>query len=67
MKTRRPALVPDPEKRALQETEYLRSIPGMKESILEGMETPLEDCVETIDWQFEDRLPYPLAGPRSAS
>jgi antitoxin YefM len=60
MKTRRPALVPDPEKSALQETEYLLSIPGMKESILEGMKTPLEDCVERIDWQLEDR---PAADP----
>jgi hypothetical protein len=29
----------------------------MKESILEEMKAPLEDCVERIDWQFEDRPP----------
>ncbi len=57
MKTRRSALVPDPEKSALQETEYLLSIPGMKESILEGMKTPLEDCIEEADLQFDDDPP----------
>lgn len=36
----------------LMETLYLYSIPGMKESIAEGMETPLEECVE-IDWENE--------------
>ena len=29
---------------AIQETLYLLSIPGMGESILEGMKTPIEDC-----------------------
>lgn len=36
----------------LMETLYLYSIPGMKESIAEGMETSLEECVE-IDWENE--------------
>jgi PHD/YefM family antitoxin component YafN of YafNO toxin-antitoxin module len=59
MKTMRPALVPESERSALQETEYLLSIPGMKESILEGMKTPLEDCVEIeeVDLLFEERPP----------
>ena len=35
---------------ALQETVHLLSIPGMRESIREGLETPLEDCVEELDW-----------------
>ena len=37
---------------AIQETIYLNSIPGMVESIREGMETPLEDCVpeEDVEW-----------------
>lgn len=30
---------------AIQETLYLDSIPKMTESILEGMETSLEDCI----------------------
>ena len=29
----------------LMETLYLSSVPGMKETILEGLETPLDDCL----------------------
>jgi antitoxin YefM len=29
---------------AIQETLYLSSIPGMAESIVEGMKTPIEEC-----------------------
>ena len=36
--------------RAIQETLYLTSIPGMRESIREGMDTPIEDCKEDLDW-----------------
>ncbi|CAA6813737.1 MAG: Antitoxin [uncultured Campylobacterales bacterium] len=35
---------------ALQETLYLMSIPNMKESILKGMSTPLDECEENIEW-----------------
>ncbi|MDJ0743956.1 MAG: type II toxin-antitoxin system Phd/YefM family antitoxin [Xenococcaceae cyanobacterium MO_167.B27] len=37
---------------SLQETLYLQSIPGMQESIVEGMATPLSDCVseEELEW-----------------
>ncbi len=35
--------------RAIQETLYLSSIPGVRESIIEGLETPLEDT-EELDW-----------------
>lgn len=35
---------------AINETLYLVSIPGMRESIVEGMETPLEECDKEIDW-----------------
>jgi antitoxin YefM len=35
---------------ALQETLYLHSIPGMKESIIDGMNTPVDDCDEEIVW-----------------
>ncbi|WP_211239157.1 hypothetical protein [Desulfatibacillum aliphaticivorans] len=38
------------EQRAITETEYLLSIPGMRESLLEGMETPIEDCAEDLEW-----------------
>lgn len=36
--------------RSIQETLYLLSIPGMRESILEGMAESLEDSVEELDW-----------------
>jgi prevent-host-death family protein len=36
--------------RSIEETLYLLSIPGMRESIREGMETPLEECVEELGW-----------------
>lgn len=35
---------------AIQETLYLLSIPGMRESIKEGMETPVEECEKDLDW-----------------
>lgn len=34
------------------ETEYLQSIPGMEQSILDGAATPLEDCVPESDTIF---------------
>lgn len=43
-------LVSEADWRALQETVYLMSVPGMAKSIREGLETPLEDCVEELDW-----------------
>ncbi|MGE0600946.1 MAG: type II toxin-antitoxin system Phd/YefM family antitoxin [Dehalococcoidia bacterium] len=36
--------------RALQETLYLNSMPEVKESILEGMKTPIEECVDEPEW-----------------
>jgi antitoxin YefM len=36
--------------RALQETVYLLSVPGMRESIREGLATPIEDCSEDPGW-----------------
>ncbi|MCY3750054.1 MAG: type II toxin-antitoxin system Phd/YefM family antitoxin [Gammaproteobacteria bacterium] len=35
---------------AINETLYLVSIPGMRESIIEGMETDLEECDKELDW-----------------
>jgi len=35
---------------AIQETLFLLSIPGMRESIREGMETPVEACSEDPGW-----------------
>lgn len=36
--------------RSIQETLYLLSIPGMRESIRSGLETPIEECSEDIEW-----------------
>lgn len=35
---------------AIQETLYLTSIPNMRESILAGLNTPLEDCDTELEW-----------------
>ena len=35
---------------AVQETLHLVSIPGMRESIIEGMATPVEELEEKLDW-----------------
>jgi antitoxin YefM len=43
-------LVSEDDWRAVQETLFLVSIPGMRESILEGMETPVDDLGDELDW-----------------
>lgn len=43
-------LISEEDWRAIQETLYLTSIPGMRESIREGLETPVDECEEDIDW-----------------
>jgi antitoxin YefM len=35
---------------AIQETLYLLSVPGMRESIKEGMAEPLEASAKELDW-----------------
>lgn len=35
---------------AIQETLYLLSIPGIGESIKEGLATPIADCDGELDW-----------------
>ena len=35
---------------AIQETLYLLSVPGMRESIKEGMAEPLDQSAEDLDW-----------------
>ena len=35
---------------SLQETLYLISQPGMRDSIIEGMKEPVEDCQAEVDW-----------------
>lgn len=35
---------------AIQETLFLLSVPGMRESIIAGMNTAIEQCDEALDW-----------------
>lgn len=49
-KRTRAVLVSEADWNAMQETLFLLSIPGMRESIREGMETPVEDCSDVLDW-----------------
>ena len=43
-------LVSEDDWRAIQETLYLVSVPGMRESILSGLKTPIEDCDSELAW-----------------
>ena len=43
-------LISEEDWKAVSETLYLVSAPGMRESIREGMETPIEECQEKLDW-----------------
>lgn len=43
-------LVSEDDWRSIQETIYLLNIPGMRESIREGLATPLEECSDELDW-----------------
>jgi antitoxin YefM len=35
---------------AVQETLYLLSVPGMRESIREGLATPIDQCDRELEW-----------------
>ncbi len=43
-------LISEADWRAVQETLYLLSVPGMRESILAGMKTPVSQCVKKLRW-----------------
>jgi len=43
-------LVAEEDWRAIKETLFLLGIPGMRESIVEGMNTPVEECDDGLDW-----------------
>lgn len=43
-------LIAEEDWRSIQETVYLLSIPGMRESIREGLKTPIEDCSTELTW-----------------
>ena len=43
-------LISEDDWRAIQETLYLTSIPGMKESIVRGLKTPVSKLHRELDW-----------------
>jgi prevent-host-death family protein len=43
-------LIAEEDWRAIQETMFLLSIPGLRESIVEGLQTPLDDCAAEVEW-----------------
>lgn len=43
-------LVSEEDWNAIQETLYLLSVPGMRESIHEGIATPIEECAKELNW-----------------
>jgi len=43
-------LIGEDDWRSIQETLYLTSIPGMRESILAGMKSPVDECEEELNW-----------------
>jgi len=43
-------LVSEEDWRSIQETLHLLSIPGMRESIIDGLKTPVEKCATELEW-----------------
>ncbi len=43
-------LVGEDDWRSIEETLYLMSLPGMRESIVEGMKTPVDELDSDLDW-----------------
>ena len=43
-------LVSEDDWRAIEETIYLLGVPGMRESIIEGLNTPVEECFDEVEW-----------------
>lgn len=43
-------LISEDDWRAVQETLYLLSIPGMRESIRKGLKAPLKKCSKKLEW-----------------
>ena len=43
-------LIAEEDWNAINESLYLLSIPGMRKSIREGMESSLENCEKELDW-----------------
>ncbi|MEX1031067.1 MAG: type II toxin-antitoxin system Phd/YefM family antitoxin [Paenibacillaceae bacterium] len=46
-------LVSEDDWNSIQETLYLLSIPNMREQLIGGKDTPINECVEDIGWDIE--------------
>ncbi len=49
-KNKSAVLIGEDDWRSISETLHLTSIPGMRESIIEGMKEPVENLSEELDW-----------------
>lgn len=49
-KRNKAVLISEEDWSAIQETLYLLSVPGMRESIREGMGAPVDECDEELEW-----------------
>jgi prevent-host-death family protein len=43
-------LISEEDWRSIEETMYLLSIPGMRESIIGGLNTPIEESDDEVEW-----------------
>ena len=43
-------LIGEDDWRAVQETLYVASVPGMRETIRKGLKTPVGQCARELDW-----------------
>ncbi|MDN3520690.1 type II toxin-antitoxin system Phd/YefM family antitoxin [Halomonas ramblicola] len=49
-KRNKAVLISEEDWEAIQETLFLLSVPGMRESIREGMAASVDECSEELDW-----------------
>ncbi|KFZ30404.1 antitoxin [Pseudidiomarina salinarum] len=49
-KRNKAVLISEEDWSAIQETLFLLSVPGMRESIREGMDAGVDECDEELDW-----------------
>ncbi|WP_372610507.1 type II toxin-antitoxin system Phd/YefM family antitoxin [Halomonas sp.] len=49
-KRNKAVLIAEEDWQAIQETLFLLSVPGIRESIRDGMATPIDQCSEELDW-----------------
>ncbi|MGC9387216.1 MAG: type II toxin-antitoxin system Phd/YefM family antitoxin [Hydrogenovibrio sp.] len=43
-------LIAEEDWQAITETLHLMSVPGLRESVVEGLHTPLDECSTELDW-----------------